>query len=91
MSWSLGWSLSLALLSRTLLGDWALWNSLSWSQYLQPSKEHQPVTRFVPPEEFARWREVALEIGFLEVASGPFVRSSYHAQESYQRIRHRIC
>lgn len=56
-------------------------------QYLQPSKTHHPVARYVPPEEFDRWREVALELGFSEAASGPFVRSSYHAKESFQRIR----
>lgn len=54
-------------------------------QYLQPTKRHLPVTRFVPPEEFEQWRSKALEMGFSEVASGPFVRSSYHAKELYER------
>jgi lipoic acid synthetase len=44
------------------------------------------VERFLPPEEFEEWRKKALEMGFREVASGPFVRSSYHAQEAYQSI-----
>ena len=56
---------------------------LTLGQYLQPSREHLPVNRFLPPEEFDRWKQVALEIGFVEVASGPFVRSSYHAKELF--------
>jgi lipoic acid synthetase len=59
---------------------------LTLGQYLQPSKRHLPVKQFVTPEEFDRWREEALEIGFAEVVSGPFVRSSYHAQELYQAL-----
>ena len=58
-------------------------NILTLGQYLQPSKEHLPVERFIPPEEFDSWKEIALEMGFSEVASGPFVRSSYHAKELY--------
>jgi len=54
---------------------------LTLGQYLQPSQAHLPVERFVPPEEFEAWRETALNMGFSEVASGPFVRSSYHAKE----------
>lgn len=59
---------------------------LTLGQYLQPSENHLPVERFIPPEEFDRWREIALETGFLEVASGPFVRSSYHAGELYEAL-----
>jgi lipoic acid synthetase len=59
---------------------------LTLGQYLQPSKKHLPVKRFVTPEEFEQWRQIAIEIGFSEVASGPFVRSSYHAKELYQAI-----
>jgi lipoic acid synthetase len=59
---------------------------LTLGQYLQPSAEHLPVERFVTPEEFEGWRKKALEMGFREVASGPFVRSSYHAQEAYQSL-----
>ncbi|RPJ21331.1 MAG: lipoyl synthase, partial [Desulfobacteraceae bacterium] len=59
---------------------------LTLGQYLQPSAEHLPVERFVPPEEFEEWRKKALGLGFGEVASGPFVRSSYHAQEAYQAL-----
>jgi lipoic acid synthetase len=60
---------------------------LTLGQYLQPSKEHLPVERFIPPSEFDKWREQALEMGFSQVASGPFVRSSYHAKELYQAVR----
>ena len=59
-------------------------NMLTLGQYLQPSKKHIEVDRFVPPKEFDNWRKTALEIGFSEVASGPFVRSSYHAKELYK-------
>ena len=59
---------------------------LTLGQYLQPSKAHLPVERFVTPEEFEQWRQIAIETGFSEVASGPFVRSSYHARELYQAV-----
>ena len=59
---------------------------LTLGQYLQPSKRHLPVKRFVPPEEFKQWRKIAIKMGFSEVASGPFVRSSYHAKELYQAV-----
>ncbi len=52
---------------------------LTLGQYLQPSREHLPVARFVPPEEFDRLRELGEAMGFSNVASGPLVRSSYHA------------
>ncbi len=54
---------------------------LTLGQYLQPSDRHLPVERFVPPEEFEAWRELALAMGFEQVAAGPFVRSSYRAGE----------
>jgi lipoic acid synthetase len=60
---------------------------LTLGQYLRPSKAHLPVKRFVPPAEFENWKHTALEMGFTEVASGPFVRSSYHARELYQAMR----
>lgn len=52
---------------------------LTIGQYLQPSQHHLPVERFVPPEQFAEFERIALEMGFRNVASGPMVRSSYHA------------
>lgn len=54
---------------------------LTLGQYLQPTLEHLPVERYVPPEEFDRIGELARNMGFGMVASGPFVRSSYHAGE----------
>jgi len=59
---------------------------LTLGQYLQPSKDHLPVKRYIPPEEFEEWRKTALQMGFAEVASGPFVRSSYHARELFQEV-----
>lgn len=57
---------------------------LTIGQYLQPSRQHLPVERFVPPEVFDAWQEKALSLGFRAVASGPFVRSSYRAAELYR-------
>lgn len=57
---------------------------LTLGQYLQPTKKHLPVERFVPPEEFDAWRKTAQDMGFSQVASGPFVRSSYHAKELFE-------
>jgi lipoic acid synthetase len=54
---------------------------LTLGQYLQPSKHHLPVNRFVHPDEFNRLGELGREMGFTHVASGPMVRSSYHADE----------
>ena len=50
-------------------------------QYLQPSEHHLPVERFVTPAEFAEFERLALDMGFRNVASGPMVRSSYHADQ----------
>ncbi len=60
---------------------------LTLGQYLRPSAEHLPVTRFVPPEEFESLAARALELGFRGVASGPLVRSSYRAEELYRAAR----
>lgn len=57
---------------------------LTLGQYLQPTKQHLPVKKYVRPEQFEQWRKKALEIGFVEVAAGPFARSSYHAKEVFQ-------
>ncbi len=54
---------------------------VTMGQYLQPSARHLPVLRYLPPEEFERLGELARRLGFADVASGPFVRSSYHADE----------
>jgi lipoic acid synthetase len=54
---------------------------LTLGQYLQPSSDQLPVKRFIPPDEFDDWKMQAKDMGFSQVASGPFVRSSYHAKE----------
>ena len=56
-------------------------NILTLGQYLQPSPDQLPVTRYIPPEEFTMWKRDALALGFNHVESGPMVRSSYHAWE----------
>jgi lipoic acid synthetase len=52
---------------------------LTLGQYLRPSLRHLPVERHVPPDEFVALKQVAKEMGFRHVESGPLVRSSYHA------------
>lgn len=58
---------------------------LTMGQYLQPSADHLPVARFLPPDEFTELQRQALESGFAGVASGPFVRSSYQAEKLYRQ------
>ena len=59
---------------------------LTLGQYLQPSRHHLPVKRYVPPAEFDELKEVADSIGFTHAACGPFVRSSYHADLQAQGV-----
>jgi lipoic acid synthetase len=59
---------------------------LTLGQYLQPSLQQLPVIRYVPPPEFDQWRQTALDMGFAEVAAGPFVRSSYRAETSFAQV-----
>ncbi|HTA30584.1 MAG TPA: lipoyl synthase [Candidatus Cybelea sp.] len=54
---------------------------LTLGQYLQPTLRHLPVVEFIPPQTFARHKQTAQTMGFIHVASGPMVRSSYHADE----------
>jgi lipoic acid synthetase len=63
---------------------------LTMGQYLQPSADHLPVKRFLPPEEFAELEKEALDLGFSGVASGPFVRSSYQAEKLYRHALRRM-
>ncbi len=60
---------------------------LTIGQYLRPSPDHLPVADYVTPERFAWWREQALGMGFESVASGPLVRSSFHADELAGTVR----
>ncbi|HEX7079904.1 MAG TPA: lipoyl synthase [Gammaproteobacteria bacterium] len=57
---------------------------VTFGQYLRPTPNHLPVERYVTPEEFARYREAGLARGFLEVVSGPLVRSSYRADRVFE-------
>jgi lipoic acid synthetase len=59
---------------------------LTVGQYLRPTRDHLPVVRYWHPEEFEALREAALELGFESVASGPLVRSSYHADEAVAEV-----
>ncbi len=56
-------------------------------QYLQPTKRHLPVERFVTPAEFNEFKRIGLELGFRHVESGPLVRSSYHAEEQVAQMK----
>ena len=56
---------------------------LTIGQYLRPSKRHHPIIRFYRPEEFKELEQAGLEMGFKHVASGPLVRSSYHADDQH--------
>lgn len=64
---------------------------LTLGQYLAPSKEHHPIIRYIPPEEFSEYEAEALARGFYGVASAPFVRSSYQADRLYRAARERLC
>ncbi|HTX67216.1 MAG TPA: lipoyl synthase [Opitutaceae bacterium] len=68
---------------RDLVGDRV--DILTIGQYLQPTARHLPVDRWVPPEEFAHWKQHGLAAGFGVVQSGPLVRSSYHADEQSEK------
>jgi lipoic acid synthetase len=60
---------------------------LTIGQYLQPTRKHHPVVRFVPPEEFAALKAIAYSKGFLMVSASPLTRSSHHAGEDFARLR----
>ena len=63
---------------------------LTISQYLQPSPQHWALQRYVTPEEFARFKDIAMEKGFKFVASSPLVRSSYRAAEAFEAAEGRV-
>ena len=58
---------------------------VTFGQYMRPTRNHLPVERWVTPEEFERYRQIGLEKGFMEVASGPLVRSSYRADRVFEK------
>jgi len=60
---------------------------LTIGQYLQPSPEHHPVARFISPEEFSQYGDIGRDIGFVEVAIAPLVRSSFKAAELYAKAK----
>ncbi len=60
---------------------------LTIGQYLPPSRNHLPVHRYATPDEFSRWAKSGRDFGFEHVASGPLVRSSYHAEEVERTLR----
>lgn len=60
---------------------------LTIGQYLQPSSNHHPVVRYVPPEEFSEYQSTGRAMGFRDVASAPLVRSSFQAAQLYQKAR----
>ena len=60
---------------------------LTIGQYLQPSPKHHPLNRYVHPDEFQEFKEVALSKGFLIVSSSPLTRSSYHADEDFSKMK----
>ena len=60
---------------------------VTMGQYLQPSRYHLPVERYVHPDEFEELKKIALTKGFLIVASSPLTRSSYHADEDFSKMK----
>lgn len=62
-------------------------NILTLGQYLQPTRHHWPVARYVTPDEFESLRAYGMQLGFLEVAAGPLVRSSYRADRVFKRAQ----
>src|SRR5207244_7693873 len=60
---------------------------LTIGQYLQPSRKHHPVVRFVPPDEFKAYETVAYAKGLLMVSSSPLTRSSHHAGDDFARLK----
>ncbi len=61
---------------------------LTIGQYLRPSLKHTPVVEYIPPEKFAKYREMGLSLGIRYVVSGPLVRSSYMAKEAFKEVKY---
>jgi len=60
---------------------------LTIGQYLQPSRKHHAVMRYIPPDEFKAYETVAYTKGFLTVSASPLTRSSHHAGEDFARLK----
>ena len=60
---------------------------LTIGQYLQPSVKHYPLSRYIHPDEFQEFKELALSKGFLIVSSSPLTRSSYHADKDFEKMK----
>jgi lipoic acid synthetase len=60
---------------------------LTIGQYLQPTRKHHPVVRFIPPDEFRAYETIAYAKGFLMVSASPLTRSSHHAGDTFLRLR----
>ena len=60
---------------------------LTIGQYLAPTPQHAPISRFVTPDEFDEFKRLGLVKGFLHVASSPLTRSSYHADDDFAKLR----
>ena len=60
---------------------------LTIGQYLQPSVKHFPLDRYLHPDEFKEFKDIATSKGFLLVSSSPLTRSSYHADEDFKKLR----
>ena len=60
---------------------------LTLGQYLQPTEKHYPIKKFIPPEDFEKFKKKAYSKGFLQVSSSPMTRSSYHAGDDFSKLR----
>ena len=60
---------------------------LTLGQYLQPTRKHAPIKKFITPYEFNKYKQIAESKGFLMVSSSPLTRSSHHAEEDFKRLR----
>ncbi|MCI5054056.1 MAG: lipoyl synthase [Pelagibacteraceae bacterium] len=60
---------------------------LTLGQYLQPTERHYPIKKFIPPEDFEKYKKIAYSKGFLLVSSSPMTRSSYHADDDFQKLK----
>ena len=82
-------SIGMALATRNLMDDLrsAEVDFLTIGQYLQPTRKHHAVMRYVTPDEFAGYEKVAYTKGFLMVSASPLTRSSHHAGDDFARLR----